>query len=141
MMGYKAFFNTEIESEEYRNGLHIVTFKTTPRPMSTYLVAFILAPFSVSPQPAFFNSSFNGEYGVKPFRTIGQSKYFTPKRQDLLSQVAGPATLNTMTRLTGVGFGMDKVEQAGIPDFGPGAMENYGLVTYRFVIFLSHSLT
>lgn len=99
-------------------------------------MAFIVAPFDVSPELAYFNSSFNGENGVKPFRTIGQPKFFSPKRQDLLSQVAGPAALNTMTRLTGVGFGMEKVEQAGIPDFAAGAMENWGLVTYRYLSYL-----
>lgn len=75
---------------------------------------------------------------MKPVRTIGQPKYFSPLRQDLLSQVAAPATLNVMTKLTGVGYGMDKLNQAGIPDFGPGAMENWGLVTYRSVIIGLH---
>jgi len=83
-----------------------------------------------SPEPTYFQSSYNGENGTKAFRTVGQSKFFDP-RQDLTSQVAGPAVLNFMTQKTNVGFGYDKVEQAGIPDFAAGAMENWGLVTYR----------
>lgn len=90
----------------------------------------MVSDFESSPEPTYFNSSYAGEIGRKPFRTVGRQKYFEP-RQDLLSQVAGPAVLDYMTEKTKVGFGLLKVDQAGIPDFAAGAMENWGLVTYR----------
>lgn len=48
-----------------------------------------------------------------------------------LSQLAGPGALDAIRKLTGVDFGYPKVDQVGIPDFSAGAMENWGLVTYR----------
>ncbi|XP_011865488.1 PREDICTED: uncharacterized protein LOC105560735 [Vollenhovia emeryi] len=96
-------------------------FKKTPK-MSTYLVAFVVSDFaalsnekgtfSVLAKPTVDNSSksFAFEYGQKALEE-----------------------LNNFTNIDyyGTEMQMDKLDQIAIPDFAAGAMENWGLVTYR----------
>lgn len=85
-------------------------------------MAFIVSDFTPT-DPAPFETT-------KEFRTWGQ-KRFIENNEAATSQLAGPEALTTMKKLTGVDFGYPKVDQIGIPDFSAGAMENWGLVTYR----------
>lgn len=102
-------------------------FKKTPK-MSTYLVAFVVAKydhkgknkrddtFSVWTKPdSIDNVEFALEYGQKvleELETYTGIKYYKPKKNE--------PSMN-----------MPKMDQISIPDFGAGAMENWGLVTYR----------
>lgn len=93
--------------------------------IASYLVAFIVSDFKGSEKAVNFN-------GEKSFKTWGQARYLD-NNEDELSQQAGPAVLDIMKNLTGVEFAYPKVDQVGIPDFSAGAMENWGLTTYRYV--------
>jgi aminopeptidase N len=42
-----------------------------------------------------------------------------------------PKAINFMEFFTNVDFMLEKLDQIAIPDFASGAMENWGLVTYR----------
>ena len=86
--------------------------------MSTYLVAFVVSDFKLLKNKA------------KTFRV-----YARPNAIDhgQLALEAGEALLNELDKFTGIKFStfVDKMDQAAIPDFAAGAMENWGLVLYR----------
>jgi aminopeptidase N len=86
--------------------------------MSTYLVAFIVSDF------AQINDTKNNRL------------YRIWARQDSVTQAAyglsvTPSIIKFMENFTDIGFEFKKLDQAAIPDFSAGAMENWALVTYR----------
>lgn len=94
--------------------------------MSTYLLAIIVAEYSSIEQ---FDSSGELIYEViaRPAAIeTGQGQYAFDVGQDLLAE---------MSRHTDIDFYSVnpnlKMTQASIPDFSAGAMENWGLLTYR----------
>ncbi|XP_015606016.1 aminopeptidase N [Cephus cinctus] len=96
-------------------------FETTPI-MSTYLVAFIVSDYG-------YISNVNQTYRV-----------WVRKNALAYAQYAydiGLVELDLMENYTGVAYNLPKMDQAGIPDFSAGAMENWGLVTYRESYFLN----
>ncbi|KAG8230286.1 hypothetical protein J437_LFUL010189 [Ladona fulva] len=97
-------------------------YEESPK-MSTYLVAFTVSKFHHD------NSSFTSmDNESKPFtvwapeNTIDQVKY---------SLEVGPRILEIMQNLTGFDYVLPKMDLIAIPDFNAGAMENWGLVTFR----------
>lgn len=42
-----------------------------------------------------------------------------------------PKVVDFMTQFTGVEYALPKIDQIAVPDFAAGAMENWGLITYR----------
>lgn len=96
----------------------IDTFERTPL-MSTYLLAFVVAPFIYMK-----NSKYN-------YRVFARSE-----AHDTLaySFAVGPPLLESLENFTDFEYlssGIGKLDQVAIPDFSAGAMENWGLVTYR----------
>jgi len=88
-------------------------YQETP-PMSTYLVAFFVGEF----------------YAIKN-RNIG---IYTHKRYVKHAQYIAdesPKLLKAMEEFTGVDYTLPKLDLIAIPDFAAGAMENWGLNTYR----------
>lgn len=88
-------------------------FQQTP-PISTYLVAFFVGEF----------------YAIKT-RTVG---VFT--REGYVKQAEYIAhtsikLIEAMENFTGVEYMLPKLDLLAIPDFAAGAMENWGLNTYR----------
>ncbi|XP_018399656.1 PREDICTED: aminopeptidase N-like [Cyphomyrmex costatus] len=113
---YKAISNMPPEKP---NNVKI-TFKKTPK-MSTYLVAFVVSDFTTL-------QNNNGNFNVLAKPTVEQStKEFALKY--------GLETLQALKDFTNIdyygGGEMLKLDQIAIPDFAAGAMENWGLVTYR----------
>jgi len=105
------------------NGWQRVQFATTPR-MSTYLVAYVICDFE------YVESHTN--YGV-PVRV-----YASP---DMLDQTgvalkAAVDSLNEFEDFFKLPYPLPKSDQIAIPNFAAGAMENWGLVTYREVALL-----
>ncbi len=96
----------------------IVTFETTPK-MSTYLLAFCLGRFH--------KKSKTSEKGIKvttyctlnhPATCLSYANDVATKSLDFYSEKFGK-------------YPLGKLDQVAIPDFEAGAMENWGLVTYR----------
>ncbi|KAH8283987.1 hypothetical protein KR054_006711 [Drosophila jambulina] len=88
-------------------------------PMSTYLVAYSVNDFSHKP-----STLPNGAL----FRTWAR-----PNAIDQCDFAAefGPKVLQYYEQFFGIKFPLPKIDQMAIPDFEAGAMENWGLVTYR----------
>lgn len=86
--------------------------------MSTYLVAFIVSDFDVSPTLNNFHRTF-----TRP------SKIETSD----MALKDGEKILDEIGKYLGRDYKIDmfKMDQIGIPQFAAGAMENWGLVTYR----------
>ena len=97
----------------------IVEFETTPK-MSTYLLAFCIGKFR--------KRSKTSKHGVKvtTYCTINQD----PKTLTHANEIATDA-LDYYDDKFGVKYPLPKLDQVAIPDFEAGAMENWGLVTYR----------
>ncbi|KAG8230287.1 hypothetical protein J437_LFUL010190 [Ladona fulva] len=88
-------------------------------PMSTYLVAFVVCDFE---------SRRNGSFAVWARRqAIDQANY---------SLKVGPAILKHFENYFGVDYPLPKVDMIALPDFAAGAMENWGLITYREIALL-----
>lgn len=115
-----AFSNMPIDYEMYDHdtGKKIVSFEITPV-MSTYPLAFVVGEFE------YIEGKTKG--GV-PMRIIT-----TPGKKELgrFALDAGIKFLDFYEDLFGVAYPLPKLDMIAIPDFEAGAMENWGLVTYR----------
>lgn len=91
--------------------------------MSTYLVALVISNFEAKSPTE--NEGY--EYVV----------YARPDAKDYTTTAVnyGRKLIDEMGTYTGIKYqdlGIDKSYQVAIPDFAAGAMENWGLVTYRY---------
>ncbi|NWI40971.1 AMPN Aminopeptidase, partial [Picathartes gymnocephalus] len=94
-------------------------FDTTPR-MSTYLLAFIVSQFTYVQS----NST------KTLIRIWGRPKAIAEGQGDYALNVTGPI-LSFFEAHYDTSYPLPKSDQVGLPDFNAGAMENWGLVTYR----------
>ena len=110
-----------------KNGVPVaksVTFKTTPR-MSTYLLAFVVGRFNVC------ESLSKTGVKVRTFAPINRDENLLK----LPTEIACRA-LEYYNDVFQTPYPLEKCDQVAIPDFEAGAMENWGLVTYRESQFL-----
>ncbi|KAK4659472.1 Aminopeptidase 2 mitochondrial [Podospora pseudocomata] len=114
---------TEVQSKQTNAAKKAVTFNKSPL-MSTYLVAFVVGEL---------NYIETNEFRV-PVRV------YAPPGQDIehgrFSLNLAAKTLAFYEKVFGIEFPLPKMDQIAIPDFAQGAMENWGLVTYRVVDLL-----
>ncbi|XP_066141793.1 membrane alanyl aminopeptidase-like [Euwallacea fornicatus] len=123
--GLNALGNTLIESNDSLiiNDVNYVqsTYQLTTI-MPTYLVAFAISEFTCTEG-----------YGIDltvPHRVCSRSEE-APYRSFAVE--FGTSAMRAMESIFGIKFGsyMPKMDQLAIPDFASGAMENWGLVSYR----------
>lgn len=91
--------------------------------MSTYLVAYVISDFK------FLETSYTSKANV----TIPVKVWTRP---ELLSKAnyalnITPKLLTFYEEVFGLPYELDKMDLIAIPDFSSGAMENWGLVTFR----------
>ncbi|KAJ8715807.1 hypothetical protein PYW07_010289 [Mythimna separata] len=89
-------------------------------PMSTYLVAFVVSKFSYVQSPA--------ELSNTKFRIWARSD---ASDQTAYAAITGPKALTYFEQWFNVSYPLPKQDMIAIPDFAAGAMENWGLITYR----------
>ncbi|NXK27134.1 AMPN Aminopeptidase, partial [Arenaria interpres] len=97
----------------------ITEFDTTPK-MSTYLLAFIVSQFN-------YTANMSDDVLI---RIWGRPKAIAENQGDYALQVTGPI-LKFFEKHYNTSYPLPKSDQVGLPDFNAGAMENWGLVTYR----------
>ncbi|KAK9876074.1 hypothetical protein WA026_011185 [Henosepilachna vigintioctopunctata] len=95
-------------------------YQDTP-PLPTYLIAFVISDFqstnSTRPSTQFWTKKI----------LLSQTRY---------ASMLTPKMINFMEKYVNVSFPDEKLDLVAIPEFGYGAMENYGLITFRESMFL-----
>ncbi|KAJ6781802.1 hypothetical protein PWT90_11099 [Aphanocladium album] len=95
-----------------------VRFQTTPM-MSTYLVALVVGQLNYVESNRF-------RVPVRTYATVDQNIEHARFVTDLAAR-----TLELFEKKFGVEFSLPKLDQIAVPDFASGAMENWGLITYK----------
>ncbi|KAM3967291.1 membrane alanyl aminopeptidase [Aphomia sociella] len=125
---YTTLSNMKLQTTtDLENGYKRDLYYPTPI-MSTYLVAFVVSQFSFAAQTS--NSNRSLAIYIRPEAT-NQTTYtydFAVKAVNQLSDYLGIDYFSTDQQL--------KLDHIGLPDFRAGAMENWGLVTYRESLFV-----
>jgi len=104
--------------KEHESGYQIIRFAPTPK-MSTYLLAFIVGDFE------HLEAKTNNKTLVRVFTTPGK------KHQAKFSLEMAVRTLEFYEKYFDIKYPLKTLDMVAIPDFASGAMENWGLVTYR----------
>ncbi|KAI1735939.1 peptidase family M1-domain-containing protein [Xylaria scruposa] len=111
---------TEVRSEMSGTAKKAVRFNPTPL-MSTYLVAFIIGELN-------YIETLNFRVPIR---------VYAPPSSDIehgrFSLELAARTLAYYEKIFGADFPLPKMDMVAIPDFAAGAMENWGLITYRVV--------
>ncbi|XP_033828992.1 leucyl-cystinyl aminopeptidase isoform X1 [Periophthalmus magnuspinnatus] len=126
---YLALSNMpKAKTTKLSNGLVLDEFETTSVNMSTYLVAFIVANFT--PVSKNVSNTLLSVYSVP------EKKEHTGYALDAASKL-----LDFYNNFFEIPYPLQKLDLVAIPDFLAGAMENWGLITFRETSLLvgSHS--
>ncbi|KAL3696886.1 hypothetical protein R1sor_010962 [Riccia sorocarpa] len=110
--------NMPVNSEAVNGAKRSVFFEESPK-MSTYLVAVVVGEFD------FIESTTENGKVVRVYTEVGK------KEQGKFALEVALKTLPFYTKYFGTAYPLPKLDMIAIPDFAAGAMENYGLVTYR----------
>lgn len=123
--GVMVLSNMPPKEQTENDGKLTTTFDTTPK-MSTYLLAFVIGELQ--------SKSSETKSGVKV------NVWATPAQEPTSLEYA----LEEAVKLTeffdeyfGVPYPLPKADHVAVPDFGAGAMENWGLITYRETALLA----
>ena len=132
--GYTALGNMPQKSTVANaDGTSMVTFDTTPR-MSTYLVALVVGPIT--------GTSVNGSNGLNVTAYgMNRASVVGPPSNIQFAAEVGASVTSFYETVFGVKFPLPKQDMIAIPDFAAGAMENWGLVTYRETALLGNTQT
>lgn len=114
--------NMDVRNETIKEGKKYTTFNTTPK-MSTYLVAFIVADLR-------YVESNNFRIPVRVYSTPGDEKF-----GQFAANLAA-RTLRFFEDTFNIEYPLPKMDMVAVHEFSAGAMENWGLVTYRVIDLL-----
>ncbi|MBZ3876541.1 Glutamyl aminopeptidase [Sciurus carolinensis] len=116
---YGALSNMPVEKEESVDDKWMRTTFQKSVPMSTYLVCFAVHQFT-----SITKMSNSG----KPLTV-----YVQPEQKHTADYAANitKVVFDYFEEYFGINYSLPKLDKIAIPDFGTGAMENWGLVTYR----------
>ncbi|XP_022795785.1 glutamyl aminopeptidase-like [Stylophora pistillata] len=115
---YISISNMPIEKTVTRNEWQFDRFQKTPK-MPTYLLAFVVCDFA--------NRTVTSKGGTK------MTFYAPPDQIDQVEYAknVGVKMLDYMEEYFSINYPLPKADMIAIPDFAAGAMENWGLITYR----------
>ncbi|XP_066600502.1 aminopeptidase A isoform X2 [Prorops nasuta] len=132
---YNALSNMNVESvsvNQPTSGFTTVTFAKSV-PMSTYLSCFIVSDFVALSKNA--KGLKDKQFPVSVYTTSAQ------KEKGSFALDIGVKIIEFYINLFKIDYPLPKMDMAAIPDFVSGAMENWGLVTYREARLLYDSNT
>ncbi|XP_059053898.1 puromycin-sensitive aminopeptidase [Achroia grisella] len=113
-----ALSNMPVKDEKVNNDIKFVQFDTTPI-MSTYLVAVVVGEYD------YVEKKSNDGVLVRVYTPVGKSK------QGLFALEVAARVLPYYKQYFDIAYPLPKIDLIAIADFSAGAMENWGLVTYR----------
>ncbi|KAL1552325.1 AP-1 complex subunit mu-1-like [Salvia divinorum] len=113
-----ALSNMPITEEKQNGNLKTVYYQESPI-MSTYLVAVVVGLFD------YVEDNTPDGINVKVYCQVGKAS------QGKFALEVAVKTLGLYKEYFAVPYSLPKLDMIAIPDFAAGAMENYGLVTYR----------
>ncbi|KAK9099439.1 hypothetical protein Syun_026484 [Stephania yunnanensis] len=114
----RALSNMPVVEEQMEGHLKIVSFQESPI-MSTYLVAVIVGLFD------YVEDQTSDGVKVRVYCQVGKGN------QGKFALQVAVRTLDLYKEYFATSYSLPKLDMVAIPDFAFGAMENYGLVTYR----------
>ena len=117
--GLTALSNMPVKWSEEKNGLMTTCFEQTPR-MSSYLLAFVVG--ELHKKTAYTTSGVE----VNIWATPAQSEETLDFALDIATR-----SIDFYDEYFGVPYPLPKSDHVALPDFSSGAMENWGLITYR----------
>jgi len=119
-ISYSAISNWPVDTETREEGTdYTVTKFQETLPVQTYLIAFVVSDFKYIEN----NDPIKQRVFAKP-QSIAN-------HEGKLALDAGKKILDKFIEHLGVSYNPPKLDQIALPDFDAGAMENWGLVTYR----------
>ncbi|XP_075978540.1 puromycin-sensitive aminopeptidase [Anticarsia gemmatalis] len=113
-----ALSNMPVKEEKLNSGKKIIHFDTTPI-MSTYLVAVVVGEYD------YVEKKSRDGVLVRVYTPVGKSK------QGLFALEVAARVLPYYKEYFDIAYPLPKIDLIAIADFSAGAMENWGLVTYR----------
>lgn len=117
---YEAISNMPVAHETWRGKKRAIQFETTPV-MSTYLLAMAVGKFE------YIQTETQERMLVRVIAPIGKN---VANRGQFALDVA-TKVLSFYNNYFGIPYPLPKLDLLAVPDFASGAMENWGLVTYR----------
>uniref|UniRef100_A0ACD5XRD6 Uncharacterized protein n=1 Tax=Avena sativa TaxID=4498 RepID=A0ACD5XRD6_AVESA len=118
-----AMSNMPVANTTFAGPIKILRYQESPL-MSTYLVAIVVGLFEYVEGMTVKGTR------VRVYTQVGKSS------QGKFALDVGVKSLNLFKDYFGTPYPLPKLDMVAIPDFAAGAMENYGLVTYRDVALL-----
>lgn len=126
--GVTVLGNTPVKKQQTKSDALVTSFETTPK-MSTYLLAFVYGEMHC------VEAKTKDGVLVRSWSTVAQDK-----RSLEYSVHEGVRLLEFFTDYFGVAYPLPKCDQVALPDFDAGAMENWGLITYREIALLADAV-
>lgn len=111
--------NTPLKSQQVQDDRLVSTFETSPL-MSSYLLAFVVGEMHK------VSTKTKAGVEINAWASLAQ-----PKNQLQYAAKEAAAILDFYSDYFQVPFPLPKLDQVALPDFEAGAMENWGLITYR----------
>lgn len=105
------------------NGMQEVTFLKTPI-MATYLLAWTIGDFE------YIEAYSSGEFNGQPVQCRLYAPFGLAKHGQYSLDLA-VKSVEYFSRLFDIPYPLPKLDLVAVPDFSPGAMENWGLITFR----------
>jgi len=127
--GITALSNMPVEWQREEDGKQVTHFATTPR-MSTYLLAWVTGELH--------RKTATSKSGVEV--NIWATPAQTADSLDFSLDIA-TRTIDFFDDYFGVAYPLPKSDHVALPDFSSGAMENWGLITYREIALLADPKT
>ncbi len=116
--------NMPVKSQTAEDDQLVTTFETTPR-MSSYLLAWVVGELQKK------SATTKGGVEVNIWSTLAHPTNNLDFALDIATR-----TIDFFDDFFGVPYPLPKSDHVALPDFSAGAMENWGLITYREIALL-----